>query len=224
MISLPVQLSPGMIAQAKAYAFLRKRCKEYLASKNIEFDKFSIVEHDSFTGFITENFIYHYLKKHFEKEDVSIHKWEEQFEIKRINRILSRQSNKKEDIQYIREYFYDAYDIHLSQVDRSYKIDVKTAFTALKPNLKWNFLYPVIQAGKEGKDLIFLTYYIVEDLKDPESLKEIVWVGFINKEQILSRPVIKAGEKTKFGTTSQVDNYITELSKDYCVDLDKLFN
>jgi hypothetical protein len=60
-----------------------------------------------------------------------------------------------------------------------------------------------------------LVYYIVDDLKNIESLKELVLIGYTMPEIILSCQVIKAGEVTEFNTTSQIDNYITNLAKHY---------
>ena len=87
--------------------------------------------------------------------------------------------------------------------------------TIHEPNDNWNFLYPVIQASKEGKDLMILVYYVVNTIKDLRTFSKLIIVGAITPEIIKTCDIIKAGEKTKFGTISQIDNYITKLNKNY---------
>lgn len=78
--------------------------------------------------------------------------------------------NDINDLQYVKSYFYDKYDLTLSNGQNNINIDIKTAETMKTPTNNWNFLYSVIQAHKKGKDLIILCYYVknsyqLEDLK-----------------------------------------------------------
>ena len=66
-----------------------------------------------------------------------------------------------------------------------------------------------------------LSYYVVNDIKDINSLKKITIVWYISEDIIKTCKIIKAWEKTWFWTVSQIDNYITELSIHY-KDIDDL--
>ncbi len=222
MQHFPLILSKTLIAKAYAFTFLRARCKKYLADKKMEYDKFSSVLHDSFTGYISEFYVKKILGELFKNSNIKIQTWDEQYDLKKINSILSKNSAEAKDIRYIKNYFYDSYDLALIKDEKQIYIDVKTAFTSLQPKSKWNFLYPVVQAHKKGKDIMILVYYVVEDLTSPESLKELVLAGFITENTIKNCYIIKKGQKTKFGTLSHIDNYVTELSKDYSSDMHQI--
>ena len=106
-------------------------------------------------------------------------------------------------------------NLELKYADKYIFIDVKTALTQKEPSPRWNFMYPVIQANKIGKDYMLLTYYVVQDVKEVESLKKVIIVGYISEDIIKKCNIIKRGQKTRFGTKSQIDNYETELSVHY---------
>ena len=76
-------------------------------------------------------------------------------------------------------------------------------------------MYPVLQANKPGKDIMILVYYVVNDLKDLSSLKDLVLIGCCEPYKLKKCKIVKAGERTRLGTVSQIDNYITELSTDF---------
>lgn len=199
----------------KAHRFVefRSKCKVYLKEAGKDFDKFTIVEHDAFVGYITEYLIAEYLNKRYNFIKVST--WEQNHNIRKIINILETKDFSEQNVSLVKNYFYDSWDLKIQISDKTLYCDIKTAYTKKEPDLKWNFLYPVIQANKKGKDFIILVYYIVEDLKNVESLKELVLIGYTMPEIILSCQIIKAGEITEFNTTSQIDNYITNLSEHY---------
>jgi len=222
MHHIQVSLSRGLIDRAYAFSNLRAKCKSYLAKHNLDYDKFTAVSHDSFTGFISEYYVKNFLVTLYNNTPIYVTTWEEQFDLKKINHILSQDSELKEDINYVKEFFYDRYDLVIENGRQKLYIDVKTALTRLNPTYKWSFLYPVIQAHKKGKDVMILVYFVVEDIMYPESLKEIVLAGFVTEEKIKKCSIIRKGEKTKFGTVSRIDNYITELSHNYNTNFNKL--
>lgn len=223
MIDWPISLSKELIQRAKAASYLREKCKIYLKERDLGFDKFTIVSHDSFTGFLSEYFMKAFFLEYFKNSGIRVGTWEENFDIREINRILSTNSRAKEDEKYIKDFFYDPYDLQLSKKGKHINIDIKTALTHLIPTKKWNFLYPVVQAHKKGKDLMILAYYVVEDIRFPESLKRIMIAGFMDGKEIIKCKKIRKGEKTRYGTISQIDNYITQL-KDYNPDLKEIQN
>jgi hypothetical protein len=224
MLCFPVQLSKGILDKAKAMSSLRISCKKFLSDRDLEFDKFTMVTHDSYTAYITELFMKIFFEEKFSEKGIKISAWDEQFDLKEINRILSSGSHAIKDIEYIKNYFYDNYDLSLEYNQKELFIDIKTALTQKQPKLKWNFLYPVVQAHKKGKDIMVLTYYIVEDISHVETLKEICIAGYIMEEEIKKCPKILQGQKTRYKTISQIDNYITELSRDYSSNFEKILD
>lgn len=207
----------------KAYWFedMRKKCKDYLKQHDLEFDKFTVVSHDSFVWYITEFFMKEYIEQ---KSDlISVGFRSDDFDHIKIHNIVQSNSSLEEDYMYIKRYFYDKRDLFLEYKWRKIYIDIKTALTEKEPNNRWNFLYPVVQANKPWKDYMVLSYYVADSIKDIKSLNKIVVVWYISEDIIKKCEIIKACEKTKFGTVSQIDNYITELSLHY-KDLDKLID
>ena len=58
MISIPLSILPkDIFRKADSFELFRKSCKEYLNSAGLEFDKFTIVSHDSFIGYTDYNSI-----------------------------------------------------------------------------------------------------------------------------------------------------------------------
>jgi hypothetical protein len=199
--------------KANRFVDFRTKCKDYLKEGGIDFDKFTIVEHDAFIGYITEKLIAKYLSERYDFLVVST--WEDEYNIREIITILENKDFSDNSKILVKNYFYDNWDLKVKIGAKVLFCDVKTAYTKKEPNIKWNFLYPVIQANKKMKDIIILVYYIVEDLKSIESLKELILIGYTIPEIILSCEIIKAGEVTEFNTVSQIDNYITNLAKHY---------
>jgi hypothetical protein len=222
MIELKIKIEERLLLDAHKHEKLRSSCKEYLIKVGKDFDKFTIVSHDSFIGYITELAVKHYIQENYKDKKIKVTTWEDNFEIEKIINIIEANSTKEEDIKYVQEYFYDQYDLKLESIANTkiILIDIKTAFTKREPAENWNFMYPVIQAQKPGKDFMVLTYYVTNS-DNIEDVKKIVLIGYISEGTIRNCKIIKKGEKTRFGTLSQIDNYETELSVHY-QNIDKL--
>lgn len=214
------KLYDSLYKKAENFSDFRERCKKYLTEADKNWDKFTIVKHDSIIGYLTEYAFSKALESKF--PDIKISSWEDQFDMRSIIEIIDNNVHSQENHELIVKYFYDKWDLRLERNEQVLFCDVKTALTIKEPSKKWNFLYPVVQANKSGKDLAVLVYYIVGDLKDLRSFKQLILVGFTDYDKIKDCKEIKAGEKTIFGTISQIDNYITELGRDYSLDFDKL--
>ena len=72
-------------SEAEKYSNLRMDCKNFLKKHNLDFDKFTIVEHDSEIGYIAEKFITDYLKKYTNYEIIQ---WSDKFDLYKIKSIL----------------------------------------------------------------------------------------------------------------------------------------
>lgn len=223
MIHIELQLNDTQLIDAKNFEAFRNDCKTFLANQHLNFDKFTIVQHDTFIGYVTEWSIKEYLSKKYASKIAAIQIWEETFDLAKVKNIIASVRATEEDVVYVKRYFYDQWDLKVTlKTGTILHIDVKTAFTHLTPNAKWNFMYPVVQANKTGKDLMLLAYYVVSNKTKVESVKALYIVGIINEQQIRRCPIIKAGTTTKFGTVSQIDNYLTELNHHYS-DINALF-
>lgn len=207
------KFSKNLFVKAEAFERFRNQCKDYLQKVNMNFDKFTIVGHDSFIGYITEAVISDYILNSF--DNVKVSSWENNHDIKKIIEIIETSDYSSESSSLVKEYFYDKWDIKIEINNKTLYCDVKTAYTSKDPNHSWVFMYPVVQATKDGKDFMILVYYMVNDIKNIKSLKKLIIVGSTTTDVIKKCKVIKAGEKTRFGTVSQIDNYLTELSKHY---------
>lgn len=221
MIAINRKLSSELINAAHGFEQLRNDSKNYLSQFDLNFDKFTVVAHDSFIGYITEHFLQEYLSSSFAAEGIEVNNWESMFDISRIRGILKTNSKADADIQYVRSWFYDHWDLEIIKANSILFIDIKTALTQKEPILNWDFMYPVVQAHKPGKDYMILSYYVADNSNDIESLQKLVIVGYTSEEMIRNCKVIKAGTFTRFGTKSQIDNYETELAVHY-ESIDKL--
>lgn len=212
--------------EADAYSEFRKECKKFLANNNEEHDKFTVTDDDTYLGYITEKFICNYIPQAF-GNSVIVTGWDEQYDLKRIQKIIESNSGKPEDIQYVREYFYDKYDLSIKTAPNSpyepvdVKADVKTAKTAKTPASGWKFLYPVVQASKPGKDLAILVYFHLTDIDDRRSLDAMYIIGYIYRLGVIKLKIQPQGTLTRQGTVSQIDNYITDIT--YYHQLNELF-
>lgn len=190
----------------------RIRCKNFLTKYNKNYDKFTIVSHDSFIGYISELRI----KLYLEEKGLSVISWRELFDIRRILNILNKEFPTVEEIDYVKDYFYDKWDLKIVINNKNYFIDVKTALTELTPNKFWKFLYPTVQIGKKTENyFILLAYYVVEKKDNLDSLKNITIIGYTEEEKIKKCSIIKSGDKTQFSTISQINNFETKLNRDY---------
>lgn len=223
MIYIPVKLNESQLIAAKNFEQFRNNCKAFLANKHLNFDKFTIVQHDTFIGYVTEWNIKKYLLEKYASKISIIEVWEETFDLPKVKHIIASSRATTEDMDYVKSYFYDKWDLKITlKTGAVIYIDVKTAFTGLMPNAKWNFMYPVVQANKTGKDLMLLVYYVVSNKTKVESVNALYIIGVISEQQIKRCPIIKAGTTTKFGTVSQIDNYLTELAHNYS-DINAIF-
>ena len=208
------RIDKDLYQRALNFQEFRDRCKQYLVHHNIFRDKFTVTKFDALLGYLSE---YYYLRDRF-KGAISVSTWRDQFDIEHIKSIVNSNSNAQEDIDLVCSYFYDSFDLYISTPTASFfvnlKIDVKTAITMKEPKPDWEFLYPVVQANKGGKDLALLVYYLADNDENPETLKGFTIVGYLEESEITQCEIIKKGRKTKHGTKSMTDNYITYL-RDY---------
>lgn len=212
-------LSAAEIAAARSAERRRAVCKAFLEKHGLKFDKFTVVGHDSFIGFVTELFMKKYLTVQYADQIVCIEAWEDQYDATEIDAVLAKAYPTGGEIHLVCKYFYDAWDLRIVKKEGPLLLlDIKTAITAKTPSPYWNFMYPVVQAhktGKDQKDQMALVYYVVTDPQNPETLKELVIIGATHEDTIKKCELIPKGSVTKFGTISQTDNYETLLSKHY---------
>jgi len=215
MIDLKIKLEKEIILKAHEHENLRNDCKDYLSKAGKNYDKFTMVSHDTFIGYITEWAIKNYIQKCGKDKEIEVTSWDDDYDIAKIKAIIKSNSVETKDIDYVQKYFYDEYDLKLFSPKNTILIDIKTALTDKEPNNHWDFMYPVVQAQKPGKDYMVLTYYVTMTKNNPEDFKKITLIGYISEETIRSCKIIKKGEKTRHGTISQIDNYETELALHY---------
>lgn len=216
MITIKRRLTEKEVNIARRTQGFRDRCKDYLERHGVLYDKFTITPYDAYIAYITEKFIANYLRDEF-KGKICVSTWSDQFNLEHIVAILDRDSADPEDIALVKAYFYDDFDLYVSTPCNSYfiklKVDVKTAITENIPRKNWEFLYPVVQAKKPGKDAVILVYYIADDDQSPSSLKELSIVGYLTEDEISKCNIVKKGERTSHGTKSQIDNYETHVDQ-----------
>lgn len=214
MVELKIQPSETEYQQARLFSSFRSKCKNLLSQSNRMWDKFSVVEHDSFIGYLAELYLADYIQRTF--PEWKLHPWSADFDHFRLMAILSTAHPSAEDLDYLKGYFFDRYDFMLQHPDgRSLRIDVKTACTIRQPQSSWSFLYPCVQIGQEGKDLMALAYCIVDDVQRPARLHRLVIAGACTPAELSLCERIPAGQRTRHGTLSQIDNYLTELGQHY---------
>jgi hypothetical protein len=212
MIVLDAPLDQDLLEKAKAFSAFRKACKTWLAAHRLCFDKFTIREHDSFIGYIAEHKVCQYLSQLF--PDAALELWDEAFDLKLINSIIRGQLVDAESARYVCDYFYDRWDIAITLNEQTICADVKTAATKNSPKPEWDFLYPVVQARKEGKDVAILAYYITNS-EAIEDFKQLSVVGFVDEASIRKCSIRQKGTHTIHKTESQIDNYETIVGKHY---------
>lgn len=210
-----------LFKKAERFSDFRIKCKEFLRKNGKEYDKFTVVEHDSSVGYISESLIADYLRSNY--VDIEVSTWENRYNIRRVIDILNNNSYSEDDINYVTEYFYDRYDLHIKYKGKEFFIDVKSALSKKTPSDSWTFLYPVVQAHKEGKSGMVLAYCVVTDLKVIESMSSFVLVGFVAQNKVRECKKYLRGQKTRFNTVNQIDNYETLLSRHY-MSIDALLN
>ena len=186
----------------------RKEMKDYLSAFGECYDKFTITEKDTFLGYVSETAIIDYLDRKY-GDIINIHRWSDRFDLGRIRYAVKNHLNDYQEIEYVRNYFYDKYDLEIveKRTGRSINIDVKTAETSKQPQSTWYFLYPVVQNNRAGKDCVILCYYYKR-----ENSKRIILIGYITEDEISQKKILRAGTKTEFGTINQIDNFETKVT------------
>src|ERR1039458_8645873 len=104
---IKLKLLPPEETMKKALWFqeFRNKCKDYLAKHGINYDKFTVVEHDGYIGFISEWVLSQYLRDEFRDVIKECSAWDDNFDLKRIEEIIKEDSKAEEDISYVKEYF-----------------------------------------------------------------------------------------------------------------------
>jgi hypothetical protein len=202
-----MDVSDELQKEANKNAAFRKRIKAYLKKVNRCHDKFTVTDKDSYLGYITEFAVAEYLKRHY-GDLIEVRTWTDQFDLRRIQKEIDFSVYIDSEIEYIVKYFYDAYDLEIidKATGESIYVDVKTAETQRKPLMSWEFLYPVIQHQRQGKDCVILCYFY-------NTLEEnkIILVGYMEESEISKCPIILEGQITRRNTVSQIDNYETKV-------------
>lgn len=193
---------------AKRVSLFRKECKDHLAGLGIVRDKFTAVDHDTFIAEITETVLAEYLRK---EHKVRVDRWEDDFNLDRIHRIISEKARDRESVNYLSYFFYDRWDLRIRLDGKVLFADVKTALTtkAVKPN--WKFLIPKVQVERSGKDL-FILAYLIGTVEKPEAIEVI---GACSPSVVRKQELIGSGSQTEHGTTSRISNYTTTIGVDY---------
>ncbi len=207
-----------LLEKAQKFESFRKQCKDYLSKHGRCFDKFTVVQHDSFIGYISEHIVRLEFLEKLADSECKVYSWDSQFDMRKI--IGAVNSDDASLVDYVQEYFYDKYDIAIETSDKIFEIDVKSAFTSNQPRSNWNYQYPVIQANKVGKEYAVLAYCQGES---SALINNVVLIGYCEIKQIKQCSIDKKGTKTERGTINQVDNYHTLLNRDYR-DIDDLIS
>lgn len=211
MIVVLKDITPEVLSRAEAFSRFRADCKCYLQQVGYNFDKFTVVEHDSYIGYVSEKLIRDYLQNHLPAGYI-VKAWEDDFNMRRI--INAVRDSDVTEADYVKSYFYDSWDICIESPNGRITIDVKTALTKLTPKLDWDFLYPVVQANKPGKDYSLLAYCCCSS-DDYHQIEHVNIIGYCRTEDIRHCRILRAGWRTKFGTVNRIDNYETQLQTHY---------
>lgn len=198
-------VSSELEQEAKQFSSFRRAMKAYLADYGINYDKFTVTDNDAFLGYVSETAISNYLTEKY-GDRIEVKHWADSFDMNRIVSAVEHKNGAMGEVEYVKQYFYDKYDLKIvdKKSGKTICVDVKTAETRKRPQPTWNFLYPVVQNQKEGKDCVILCYYY-----KIENLKKIILVGYISEDEISCKEVLKKGETTRFHTINQIDNYET---------------
>lgn len=215
-----IKISNELIEKAINYSNFRKNLKIILNKYNKNYDKFTITDNDSFLGYISENLVAAYLTLN----NIPIKTWSSQINLPpslKLKVLNNHNSDfDKSEINLLRNYFYDEWDIKHENIT----VDIKTAATRHNPIPSWTFAIPVIQANKAGKTHVILTYIIYNKdskiYKDAKPIECYIW-GYIPISDITK--CSKSNRNEYKGYDYQIENYITHLSN-YNQDLISLFD
>lgn len=204
IMTVPIELE----GKANEISRFRSRIKAYLTAFGECYDKFTVTGNDTFLGYVSETAVKKYIDNNY-GDKYKVHSWSDYFDIERIEYAVLNNISDPVEIEYVRTFFYDKYDLEIIEKKSGKRIfvDVKTAETSKKPQLTWDFLYPVVQNSREGKDCVILCYYYKQG-----NVKRIILVGYISENEISKKKILKAGQRTKFGTINQIDNYETKVT------------
>jgi len=210
-----IEFNQDLVDEAHKYNEFRNKIKIILKDNNLEFDKFTITNRDGFDGYIAEKTFLNYLKKISNPKSIiriwsDLHNLSEMI-VKKIKEYPNGQAFNEEELQEMKIYFYDKWDIEID----GKKIDVKTAATNLIPHNYWTYGIPKIQIEKDGKDFIVLNYLVYD--ADPKFNKnsrplKCVLIGFLSIDYIRKHCPILHKNKAA-GHEYQIDNYETEIRK-----------
>ena len=65
--------------KSRRFSVFRAKCKDFLRKHGQDYDKFTLVKHDSEVGYISEFLISSYLKTEF--KNIKVYNWENQFDM-----------------------------------------------------------------------------------------------------------------------------------------------
>jgi hypothetical protein len=207
-----LKITENLLMQAHEFAEFRKKIKNVLSRYEMNWDKFTVTDRDSFDGFIAEKTFVTYLidnglaiedkivtwaQEHFLNEDI----------ISKIEKFPAS-SFSQEELDLIKKYFYDLWDVKMA----GHCIDVKTAATHLVPEDTWTYGIPQIQVDKPGKDQVVLNYLIYD--KDPKLYPDAipvkcVLVGYMSIEKIKQCPLVNSNQYA--GHQYHIKNYETNV-------------
>lgn len=203
-MTIPIELEQ----EAERISNFRSRMKAYLTRFGACYDKFTVTENDTLLGHVSETAVSNYLLENY-GDKIEVRRWADSFDLNRIESAVDHNNGATEEVEYVKQYFYDKYDLEIveKKSGKTIFVDVKTAETSKEPQPTWDFLYPVVQNQREGKDCVVLCYYYkIADLK------KIILVGYISEEEISRKHILRAGSRTRFGTLNQIDNYETKVT------------
>lgn len=204
IMTIPIELEQ----EAERISNFRSRMKAYLTRFGACYDKFTVTENDTLLGHVSETAVSNYLLENY-GDKIEVRRWADSFDLNRIESAVDHNNGATEEVEYVKQYFYDKYDLEIveKKSGKTIFVDVKTAETSKEPQPTWDFLYPVVQNQREGKDCVVLCYYYkIADLK------KIILVGYISEEEISRKHILRAGSRTRFGTLNQIDNYETKVT------------
>lgn len=206
----------NLLDNAKFFSDYREKCKRFLAQHGAGYDKFTVTENDSLSGYISEEIVRDYIDKKLNVKSVVT--WHQNFDFDIIDSILNKNNSNlseinQDEIRYIKEYFYDKYDLKLTtKNDTEIMLDVKTAVTPREPKDNWSFLLPVIQIDKAIYQYTILTYCITKpNSYNLEDLEKFNIFGMISTDFVRTCNQLLKGTLTGHGTKNQIDNYETKL-------------
>lgn len=194
--------------EAEQISSFRSQMKAYLTRFGACYDKFTVTENDTLLGHVSEVAVSNYLIDNY-GDKIEVRGWADSFDMNRIVNAVKYNNSDTEEVKYVKQYFYDKYDLKIveKKSGKSVYVDVKTAETSKEPQSTWDFLYPVVQNQREGKDCVVLCYYY-----KIAQVKKIILVGYISEEEISHKHILRAGSRTRFGTLNQIDNYETKIT------------